>query len=436
MNGEDAGFWAGYDNGFTRWLGWAQGDRDPSLYADAEFARQADALIDDLAAGISPAEEAVVARLLAGDGVDPADVAALYDAPAVAADATPEQIAEATEAFGTRMLGELQSIADAVPADDLAAARDAAVQAGDAYAASLADGINHVAWFFSSILETFYNIAFAISHPGLWLNWADPQAMMRFIYYGASEELAFAVFVVFAILTICGVVWRDVMWGLVRGLEGFANTIGRIAAWAGFIMVIQQIVIIFMQRVFAVAELSFGFGMTASFPISWWSEELKLYNAIVVSMCIAWTFVQGGHVRVDLVYSKVSFSTKRVIDMMGSMFFMVPAAMLIWLYAWFFMWRHLVVPNPSASDRLEQLMMKARALRWNVETIGFSPNGFNAYFLFKILLLIFTAMMALQAMAFFWRSLLEWREGPASEGKHLDRDPTGDPTADTVAAIH
>ena len=30
-------------------------------------------------------------------------------------------------------------------------------------------------------------------------------------------------------------------------------------------------------------------------------------------------------------------------------------------------------------------------LKWNVETIGFSPNGFNGYFLFKILLVPFAA---------------------------------------------
>ena len=81
-------------------------------------------------------------------------------------------------------------------------------------------------------------------------------------------------------------------------------------------------------------------------------------------------------------------------------------------------------------------MTKARALRWNIETIGFSPNGFNAYFLFKILLVTFTAMILLQAAAFFFRSYLEWKEGPDSEGKHLDKDKIGDPTAELVADIH
>ena len=65
-------------------------------------------------------------------------------------------------------------------------------------------------------------------------------------------------------------------------------------------------------------------------------------------------------------------------------------------------------------------------LKWNVETIGFSPNGFNGYFLFKILLCTFCVMVILQAIATFYRSYLEMREGEASENKYLDKDTLGE----------
>ena len=129
--------------------------------------------------------------------------------------------------------------------------------------------------------------------------------------------------------------------------------------------------------------------------------------------------------RVDLVYSAVRFRTKKVIDMLGSLLFMMPAAVLIWLYGWFFLWRHLIVPKPSASDTLERLLLKSRAMRWNVETIGFSPNGFNGYFLFKVLLVAFAGMIFVHAVAFFYRSYLEWKEGEASANKYLDKDSLG-----------
>lgn len=286
--------------------------------------------------------------------------------------------------------------------------------------------LDAILWVIQNIGMAFYNLAYAISHPGLWLDWSDKEAIMRVVYYGGSIELFFVIFTTFLILTGIGLWKNGFMWGCVRFLEGFANTVGRFMAWAGLIMVVQQIIIVFIQRIFARPDIVLGFGIPLQFDVSWWGEELKLYNALVVTLCATYTFVQGGHVRVDLLYAPASHATKRIIDMLGSLIFMMPMAVLIWMFGWFFMWRHLIVPNPSASESLEKLLMKSRALRWNVETIGFSPNGFNAYFLFKVLLIAFAAMVFLHAMAFFWRSWLEFKEGPDSVGKYLDRDTLGE----------
>lgn len=283
-----------------------------------------------------------------------------------------------------------------------------------------------ILWFIQNIGMAFYNFGYAVTHPGMWLDWSNSQSMMRFIYYGGSVEFFFVVFTAFLVLTALGI-WRNsIMWGVVRVLEGFANSVGRFFAWAGLLMVLQQIVIVFMQRIFTRPDISIGFGIPLQFDISWFAEELKLYNALVVCLCVTYTFVQGGHVRVDLFYSVVKYRTKKMIDMFGALIFMMPAAVLIWMYGWFFMWRHLVTPKVSASDNIDLLMRKSKLLKWNVETIGFSPNGFTAYFLFKILLVAFTAMVFLQAIAFFYRSYLEWKEGPESEGKYLDRDTLGE----------
>ena len=284
-------------------------------------------------------------------------------------------------------------------------------------------------WVFSNFFSAFPNLFAALTQPTLWLDWVswektteDKQSLMRFIYYGASIELFFALSIILIFYTALAMFYRPLMWKTVTSLETLANTTGRFFAWAGLTMVLIQIVIIFIQRIFAVSQITIGFGLAFSFDVSWWSESLKLYNAMIVGLCVTYTFVQGGHVRVDLVYSVVSYRTKRVIDMFGSIFFMLPAAILLWMYSWFFLWRHLIVPKPSASDTVEKLVMKARALRWNVETIGFSPNGFNAYFLFKALILAYTGLVIIHAISFFYRSFLEWSEGEESEGKHLDLD--------------
>ena len=288
---------------------------------------------------------------------------------------------------------------------------------------SMWDGL---VWALSNVAMAFYNFFYAVSHPGLWLDWSNKEALSRFVYYGGSVEFFFVIFTTFLIITAVGVWKNNFLWGCVRGREAFANAAGRFAAWAGLIMVLQQTVIVLMQRIFARPDVVLGFGIPVGFDVSWWSEELKLWNAIVVAMCVSYTFVQGGHVRVDLVYAAVSHRVQRVIDMVGSVIFMMPLAVITWMYGWYFLWRHLIVPKPSASDQLDRLLMKSRALRWNVETIGFSANGFTGYFLFKILLVTFAGMVFIHACAFFWRSYLEYKEGPDSAGRFVDRDTLGE----------
>lgn len=298
--------------------------------------------------------------------------------------------------------------------------------------------LEFILWVLQNLALAPYYLFVAVTNPSDWLAWENPESLVRFIYYGGSSEFFFVVLAVFLIITALGMAWkREILWTCVRGLEAFANAVGRLAAWAGLLMVLQQVMIVFLQRIFRVATIELGpLGIAFAQDLSWWGEELKLYNALVVCLCVSYTFVQGGHVRVDLVYSTVSFRTKRLIDMFGSIVFMMPVMVLTYLYAWFFMWRHLVVPNPSASSELERMLMQAQVLRWNVETIGFSPNGFNAYFLFKVLIVAFCVMVFLQAVAFFWRSYLEWLEGEESEGKYIDRDVLGDDVAEAAQAAH
>jgi TRAP-type C4-dicarboxylate transport system permease small subunit len=154
----------------------------------------------------------------------------------------------------------------------------------------------------------------------------------------------------------------------------------------------------------------------------------------VVALCASYTFVQGGHVRVDLFYAGAKFRTKRIVDMFGSLFFILPAMSLTWFYGWFFMWRHLVTPKIAAANTLDLLEKKARILKWNVETIAFSLNGFDAYFLFKILLVAFAGLMFVQGWTFFLRSYLEFVEGPESAGKYIDKDIMGAEDEEDLAA--
>jgi hypothetical protein len=110
------------------------------------------------------------------------------------------------------------------------------------------------------------------------------------------------------------------------------------------------------------------------------SEELKFCQRFDrLPMCILYTFVQGG---MCVFHDPRSATGLRVVDMDHRP--MVPAAIITWLV----LWRHLVVPNPSASDTgsaADQSPCAALNIKRSV-----SPNDSDAYFLFKILLVTFT----------------------------------------------
>lgn len=278
-----------------------------------------------------------------------------------------------------------------------------------------------IGWVLATIGNALYGLGWTILNIGTILDLGNPESVFRIVFYGASGEFLALVLLVASGIFVAGLFRPDFLWGVVRTIEGFSNGLGRFAAWAGLIMVLQQILIVFLQSVFRVAEISIGpFGMDFQQPLGWYGDGLKLYNAIIVCLCCAYTFVQGGHVRVDLFYAGWNHRRKKIADMFGTLFFMLPALFLMWFYGWFYMWRHLIKPNVSATDTLDRMLLKARAFNWSVETFAASPSGFNAYFLYKVLLLLFCFTMILQAFAFFYRSWLELKDGKS--GRYLDQD--------------
>jgi len=283
--------------------------------------------------------------------------------------------------------------------------------------------LDAVVWLGSHLWSALRGGLHVILNPLDTWNLADPEAVMRVIYYGASAELLLLFLLLAAGAFAVGLRRPGWLWQVVRGLEGVGNAVGRAAAWAGLLMVAQQIMVIFLQSIFRASDIGLlPVGIGFSLPVGWWGDSLKFHNATVVCLCCAYTFIQGCHVRVDLFYARAGFAAKRMIDMFGALFFMLPALLLMWFYSWFFLWRHLVTPKVSATDSLERMLAKTRAFRWQPETIGFSPNGFNGYFLFKLLLVLFCLTMLIQAVAFFYRSWLEFREGETSERRFHDSD--------------
>jgi hypothetical protein len=118
--------------------------------------------------------------------------------------------------------------------------------------------IDFIMWVLQNIALAPYYLFVAITNPGAWLNWSNPEAVVRFIYYGASVEFFFVIFTTFLVITALGVLETRVPVGLRARAGTMANVIGRTAAWAGLMMVLIQVMIVFLQRIFRVAAIELG----------------------------------------------------------------------------------------------------------------------------------------------------------------------------------
>ena len=73
-----------------------------------------------------------------------------------------------------------------------------------------------VFWVVQNLVMAFYNFGYAVTHPGLWLDWSEKKAIMRFVYYGASVEFFFAVFAFFIVIFVIGTPMLKMMSGRVK----------------------------------------------------------------------------------------------------------------------------------------------------------------------------------------------------------------------------
>ncbi len=145
--------------------------------------------------------------------------------------------------------------------------------------------------------------------------------------------------------------------------------IGRAVAWLVLVVVLLQFGLV-------LARYAFGLG-------SIWLTETVIYaHATLFMLAAAWTLRAGGHVRVDVFYAEATPRTKAIIDLAGSMFLLLPFALvLVWLS----------VPYAARS--------------WAILERSQESSGLPLVFVLKTLIPLFAALMALQGIAQAVRAL-------------------------------
>ena len=103
---------------------------------------------------------------------------------------------------------------------------------------------------------------------------------------------------------------------LERGFDKFANAIGYFTAFIMVLMILNVTYDVIMRYFFNTGSIAMQ------------EMEWHLFSVIIL-LGISYTLKEDGHVRVDLIYDRLSEKKKARINMIGAVLFILPVALLI-----------------------------------------------------------------------------------------------------------
>ncbi|MDE0769032.1 MAG: TRAP transporter small permease subunit [Opitutaceae bacterium] len=128
------------------------------------------------------------------------------------------------------------------------------------------------------------------------------------------------------------------MKSLAKRIESFITAIGRLCAWS-----IAALLVAIVAQVL----LRYAFGK--SFTLL--EDSLWYLFSMTLILGLSYTMTSDGHVRVDFLYQNYSPKTKRIVDLIGILLFLVPLyAFLAW-HGWEYTAKSFAIgersPNPG-----------------------------------------------------------------------------------------
>ena len=155
-------------------------------------------------------------------------------------------------------------------------------------------------------------------------------------------------------------------------IRGFVALCGKAFAWLTVVMVLLT---------FLIVMLRYGFNL----GWIWLQESVTYLHVAVFTIVAAWTLQQDGHVRVDIFYAGMSDQKRALVDLAGTLLFLIPFCIFVLIISW---------PYVANSWKLLETSREA--------------GGLPLLFLLKSLILVMPALLLIQAfinMSDNWKTL-------------------------------
>ena len=156
---------------------------------------------------------------------------------------------------------------------------------------------------------------------------------------------------------------------VVNFFEKSNKVIGEYISWFIIFMVIIQLIIVMARYIFGIGFLKL--------------QELLIYlHGLSFTLAAGYTLLNDEHVRVDLIYRPSSDMYKSIINILGSLFFLIPFCLITY------------------STSLPYVKRSWKIFEGSPET-----SGLNAVFLLKTALIIFPLLLLIQAVSIIYRNI-------------------------------
>ena len=109
-----------------------------------------------------------------------------------------------------------------------------------------------------------------------------------------------------------------------------------------------------------VVVLRYGFNI----GFIWMQESVRFMYAAVFLLCGGYTLLKDKHVRVDVLYLNLSTKNKAIIDLLGSIFLLLPVCFVIFYYSWSYVINSWEQMEGSIEERGLHLVFLMKTFIW------------------------------------------------------------------------
>ena len=169
-------------------------------------------------------------------------------------------------------------------------------------------------------------------------------------------------------------------------IDGLSEHTGRVIAWLtlGTVML-----------TFTVVVLRYGFD-TGSIAMQ---ETVSYLHAAVFMLGAAYTLKHDGHVRVDIVYRRLSARGQAMVNLLGTLLLLLPVCVFILTSSWEYV-----------------------AVSWNLREGSQEAGGLDAVFLLKTAIPAMAVLLMLQGIAIAIHNLLQLLGAEQPDSEQADRE--------------